>query len=139
MSNINPYESVNAGPPSGYSAAAGTVQVLAPLVEKAGWMKFIGILCIIGGALYCITIIGAIWGIPFILAGLNLTQASTSYRQGYPNNPAMLLEGSQKLGTSIMIVGIIFAIGVVLSIIYMAFVLLMVIASIGAAATSQGM
>ena len=41
----------------------------------SGWATFFGVLIIICGALYSITIIGAIVGVPFIIAGVKLTKA----------------------------------------------------------------
>ena len=49
------------------------------IVKMTGYMRFIGILYIIGGSLYCITIIGALVGIPAIFIGLRMRQASENF------------------------------------------------------------
>jgi hypothetical protein len=61
------------------------VQAAAPLSstipDMAKYMNFIGLLQIIGGALYCITIIGAIIGIPVIFMGLRLREAADGFKK----------------------------------------------------------
>ena len=45
------------------------------------YMNFIGILQIIGGALYCLTIIGAVFGIPSIFMGIRLREAADGFKR----------------------------------------------------------
>ncbi len=66
--NSNSQDNVYAAP----SAAPGPLQT----IEGAGWSKFWGIMTLIGGALFSITIIGAVIGIPYILAGLAAIRAA---------------------------------------------------------------
>lgn len=49
--------------------------------NMAKYMNFIGLLQIIGGALYCITIIGAIIGIPVIFMGIRLREAAEGFKR----------------------------------------------------------
>jgi ABC-type uncharacterized transport system substrate-binding protein len=49
--------------------------------KMAMYMKFIGILQIIGGALYCITIIGALIGVPVIFMGIRLREAADGFKK----------------------------------------------------------
>ncbi|GEM_PF-1345260 len=42
-------------------------------------MKFLGWVYIIGGALYCLSIIGAVFGIPVLISGLRLKEAGDSF------------------------------------------------------------
>ena len=49
--------------------------------NMAKYMNFIGLLQIIGGALYCITIIGAIIGIPVIFMGIRLREAADGFKK----------------------------------------------------------
>ncbi len=49
--------------------------------NMAKYMNFIGLLEIIGGALYCLTIIGAVFGIPFIFMGIRLREAADGFRK----------------------------------------------------------
>lgn len=47
----------------------------------ARYMNFIGLLAIIGGALYCLTIIGAVFGIPSIFMGIRLREAADGFKK----------------------------------------------------------
>jgi hypothetical protein len=47
----------------------------------ARYMNFIGILAIIGGAIYCITIIGAVFGIPSIFMGIRMREAADGFKR----------------------------------------------------------
>ena len=60
---------------------------LSPLTKNivhrmSGDMKFLGIFTIIMGSLSCITILGAIIGIPYIIAGIRLKESGEMFR-GY--------------------------------------------------------
>ena len=50
--------------------------------KMAGDMNFVGIFYIIIGAIECLTIIGAIVGIPLIISGLRLRESADSFK-GY--------------------------------------------------------
>src|ERR1035438_5851256 len=50
--------------------------------KMSGDMKFLGIFTIIIGAFSCLTIIGAIIGIPYIIAGMRLKESGEMFR-GY--------------------------------------------------------
>jgi hypothetical protein len=47
--------------------------------KMTGYMRFMGILYIIGGALYCITIIGALVGVPVIFLGNRMREAAENF------------------------------------------------------------
>jgi hypothetical protein len=49
--------------------------------KMAQYMKFIGIIQIIGGALYCLTIIGALIGVPVIYMGIRLREAADGFKK----------------------------------------------------------
>jgi hypothetical protein len=49
--------------------------------KMAKYMRFIGILQIIGGAIYCLTIIGALIGVPVIYMGIRLREAAESFEK----------------------------------------------------------
>jgi len=65
--------------------AAGTSQVVTSLETNvpnlAKYMNFIGLLQIIGGALYCLTIIGALIGVPVIYMGIRLREAADGFKK----------------------------------------------------------
>jgi hypothetical protein len=50
------------------------------------YMSFLGVLAIIGGILYCITIVGAIIGIPIIFVGVRMRESAEAYRRYLTSN-----------------------------------------------------
>ena len=57
----NPYSTPSAGSmPPPVVGDASWAAVIHPLREVAGWSKFLGIMLIVIGAIYCLTIIGII-------------------------------------------------------------------------------
>lgn len=108
-----------------------------PLYRRRVWMRIIGVFAILGGALYTITIIGAIFGVPMIFAGLYLMQAASHLEQGIGGNPASLYESANKLSLAIQIAGIFVLISLVMTILY--FLFIFVVVGIGAfSAASSG-
>lgn len=63
------------------SATESGIDPDAVVTKLAGDMNFIGVLTIIGGAFYCLTIIGAIVGIPMIIAGVRLNESCKEFRE----------------------------------------------------------
>ncbi len=60
--------------------------------RMAGDMLFVGIFYIIIGAIECITIIGAIVGIPIIICGLRLRESADSFRGYLTTGDSFMLE-----------------------------------------------
>jgi hypothetical protein len=58
------------------TATIDNSQFQADVFDMTRYMRFLGILTIIGGALYCITIIGAIVGVPVIFIGVRMREAA---------------------------------------------------------------
>lgn len=58
----------------------------ATVPKMSRYMSFIGLITIIGGALYCITIIGAIIGIPVIFMGIRLRESAEAFKQYLASN-----------------------------------------------------
>lgn len=66
-----------------------------PMISKMGSdMKFVGLFHIIYGALNCLTIIGAIIGVPFIIAGLRLRESGDSFSDYLRSNNFQILEAA---------------------------------------------
>jgi flagellar biogenesis protein FliO len=59
-----------------------TTPMSTNLPNLATYMNFIGLLAMIGGVLYCITIIGAIIGVPYYIMGKRLREAAEAF-SGY--------------------------------------------------------
>jgi hypothetical protein len=103
-----------------------------PLYQKRIWIRILGIALILLGALYCITIIGAIFGIPMIFAGVFMNQAAGHIEAGFMGNPARLYEGSRKLASALQMGGIIILIISVIMILYFGAIIMMLFFGIAA-------
>jgi hypothetical protein len=55
------------------------------LPNLSKYMSFIGLLSMIGGVLYCLTIIGAIIGVPYFLMGKRMRESAEAF-SGYGNS-----------------------------------------------------
>jgi hypothetical protein len=129
----NPYSSpfAAAGAPSS-QVSPPSLDAVMPLYRVRGWLKFLGILNIIAGSLYCITIIGAIIGWLPLWIGILLHKAAQSLQGGVESgNAYQAAEGTQKLATVILIMGVLAAINVAIIVLYFAFIAVMIV--VGAA------
>ena len=62
------------------------VSMSSNVPRMSKYMSFIGLIYIIGGALYCITIIGAIIGVPLIFMGIRLRESAHAFTQYLTSN-----------------------------------------------------
>ncbi|MEL6106825.1 MAG: DUF5362 family protein [Planctomycetota bacterium] len=117
----NPYSPTTAPGGSGSNLAS----IFMPLYERRLFMTLIGILAMIAGVLYCLTIIGAIVGIPFVIMGNSLRKASQSLEEGSSTgNPNAFMEANQSLGLFFLIAGIFAIIGILMNVVMIGFMLL---------------
>jgi hypothetical protein len=135
----NPYTSPEqvGGTPFSKPAAEGGLDFssVASLCQTAGWLKFLGILNIIAGVLYCLTIIGLIIGWLPIWIGISLNKASDSLKSGYARrDPSAIRAGMDSLSLVIKIFGVLAVIGLAINVVYFAVIILAVI---GGAVSSQ--
>lgn len=87
-------------PPPGYTAPPPPVSpnfsahksIEAIIPGMAADMKLVGIFSIICGALYCLSCIGAIIGVPFIFAGMRLRDSAEAFVQYSKSNDSVQLE-----------------------------------------------
>jgi hypothetical protein len=83
------------------------LKVVIPLFEAKGWIKFLGIMMIIGGAFACLSIWGIIIAWLPIWIGVLLNQTSNNLDLGIRSNNANTVEsGMRKLKTVFTIYGI---------------------------------
>ena len=132
----NPFQSPHA---AGQAAPMGghlPVGVIMPLANVKGWLKLIGIVQIVLGALYCLTIVGVVIGWLPIWTGVLLTKASASLEN--PSSPDHVHEAMSKLGTLFTIAGVMTLIWIVLMALYVLFIVGMVVLGVGAGAMSGG-
>lgn len=130
----SPYQSPTQ--PAKHYGDNSAVQLLEPLYRRRVWLRIIGVLAILGGAFYTITIIGALVGVPMIFAGVYLMQAAGHFENGLQGNPARLYEGVDRLSLAIQIAGIIALIGLVFTILYFIFIFAVVGLGVFSAASS---
>jgi hypothetical protein len=123
------------GSPPPKPSAGLDYSAVAPLCLAAGWLKFLGILNIIAGVLYCLTIVGIIFGWLPIWIGVSLNKASASLQMGYASrNPVEIRTGMDALALVVKIFGVLAIIGLVINVLYFGFIILAVV---GGAVSSQ--
>ena len=94
--------------------ATTTEQIRSNIKETKGWMKLLGILSIIGGALQALTIVGIVIAWLPIWIGVLLTQAASKADEFVTKaSPADLIEYHSKLKTIFTILGIVAIIALV--------------------------
>lgn len=103
-----------------YGNFSGPKMYLAKLVPD---MKFVGIFYIIIGALYCLTIIGAIIGVPLIIMGVRLRESSEGFSMyASSDQENFLMIAYEKLSNFFKIMKILIIIGLVLMALYIIFI-----------------
>jgi len=96
-----------------------------PLYQCKGWMKLVGIMSIIGGALQVLTIIGIIIAWLPIWTGVLLFQSANAIEQAYLGGSQDAMTRSlSKLKTYFIIMGILTLIGIIVMILAFSFGLL---------------
>lgn len=92
--------------------------------KMTGDMQFVGIFYIIIGALQCLSIIGAIIGIPLIICGLRLRESADSFR-GYltTNDSGMLENALERQGRFFFIQKVLLIISIVIFVLYIIFII----------------
>lgn len=125
------YSSVQNNNPGGYYNPNSFMQQPVNLDSLSGWMKFFGIFTIVIGALTCIAIITAAIGVPMILAGIGLVNASKSLKEykNY-NNQFTLNDFFNHLNRFFKINGILAIIYIVIMVLYIAFILIFIILNV---------
>lgn len=87
-------------------------------------MKFVGMFTIIYGAISCLTIIGALIGIPTIIIGMRIREAAEQfYMYRLTNNPAALKLGFEIQGKYFNLIKILIIIGLVFMLVYIIFII----------------
>lgn len=96
-------------------------QVSGPLYSAKGWMKFIGILLIVVGVLYALTIVGLIFAWIPIWLGILVTGAANKVNMAYQSGDKYsFIEAQKKVGLYFTIYGVITLIGMVLTLLFFA-------------------
>jgi hypothetical protein len=91
----------------------------ANLDNMTKYMRFLGLLAMIGGVIYCITIIGAIFGIPYYIMGKRLRESADAFTNYNSNSSVRDLETAiEKQTKSLFIQYVLAIISLVLVAIY---------------------
>ncbi|MFN5539990.1 MAG: DUF5362 domain-containing protein [Candidatus Melainabacteria bacterium] len=88
-------------------------------IKAAKWMGFFGYVLIISGGFYCLSIIGAIIGVPYILAGLKLNKAADKLQEFIQSaDTRNLQEWLENQSSHYFILGIIMIVGLIFMVLY---------------------
>jgi hypothetical protein len=109
-------------------------EISFPLYNCKGWMKFLGVMSIIGGALQVLTIFGVIIAWLPIWTGILLFQSANAIQQAHETDSKDDMKRSlSKLRTYFIITGVLTLIGIIVFVLMLCFGVL----SIGFAALSH--
>jgi hypothetical protein len=93
--------------------------------KMTGDMRFVGVFYIIMGAIYCLSIIGAVIGIPFIICGLRLRESADAYNGYIGSNDLNMLERAfERQGSFFFIQKVLMIIGLVLLVLYIILIII---------------
>lgn len=85
-----------------------------PLYSAKGWLKFLGVMMILGGVFTALTIVGLIVAWIPIWQGVLLFQAANAIDKAYTlGNAAELVKAQQKVKTYFMIMAILMLLGAI--------------------------
>ena len=107
----------------GQATANNSIQDLSqPLASGKGWMKFVGIMFIIQGAITAITIVGIVIAWLPIWTGVLLMQASNAIeRAQMSGDSSALKESLARLRTYFIIQGVLYLVGIAFFVLYFIF------------------
>lgn len=107
----------------GQATANNSIQDLSqPLASGKGWMKFVGIMFIIQGAITALTIVGIVIAWLPIWTGVLLMQASNAIeRAQMSGDSSALKESLSRLRTYFIIQGVLYLVGIVVAVLYFIF------------------
>jgi len=93
-------------------------QVSAPLFSSRRWMKFVGIMLIVTGVVYAISIIGLLLAWIPIWLGIILISAANRLEVAYTHSDKYsFIEAQTKVGSYFTIFGVLMLIGLVLTVV----------------------
>ncbi len=95
-------------------------------------MRFVGMFSIIYGAISCLSIIGAIIGVPYIIVGLRMREAADQFAIFKATNDAAAMRtGFELQGKFFRIIKILIIVGLVLGILFIILFILLIASGIG--------
>jgi hypothetical protein len=94
-------------------------QVSAPLYSAKGWMRLIGILLIITGVVYALSIVGIIFAWIPIWLGILVTGAANKMDMAYQTGDKYsFIEAQKKIGLYFTVYGVLTLIGLILFVLF---------------------
>lgn len=100
-------------------------------------MRFVGLFTIIYGVLTCLTIIGALIGVPTIIIGLRMREAADQFSMyKATNNAAALRQGFELQGKYFRLIKILIIVGLVLTVLYIILIIYLFTTGLGALLTN---
>jgi hypothetical protein len=104
------------------TASPSIKDVSQPLATGSGWMKFVGIIFIIQGAITALTIVGIViaW-LPIWIGVLLMQSAGAIERAQLSGDASALKESLAKLRTYFVIQGVLYLVGIVITVLYFMF------------------
>lgn len=115
-----------------------TLEVDGILKKQLGFLgimyQIFGVLCIISGAMMCLTIIGAIAGVPYVMAGLKMFKSGGSFSETARSVSGDSLKNALSELAKAMKMGLIAVIAVIVLYVVVFIIMMMV----GVFAASQG-
>jgi len=95
-------------------------------------MRFVGMFTIIHGALSCLSIFGAILGIPYIFVGMRMREAADQFAIfKATNDAAAMRNGFELQGKFFRIIKILIIIGLVLTVLFIILFIILITSGIG--------
>ena len=93
------------------------------LNKMAKDMRFVGIFYIIMGGFYCLSIIGALIGVPFIICGIRLRESANFFdNYSYGGDTGILENAVERQSKFFFIQKVLMIIGIVLIVLYIIFI-----------------
>ncbi len=107
----------------GQATAVPSIKDLSqPLASGKGWMKFVGIVSIVHGALIALTIIGILvaW-LPIWMGVLLMQSANAIERAQLSGDADAMKESLARLRTYFVVLGVLILVGIIVSAVYFTF------------------
>jgi hypothetical protein len=100
--------------------------------DLSGNMQFVGMFNIVYGAISCITIIGALVGIPLIFSGLRLREAAALFEEyRRTGDTEAIMSGFERMNRAFFIAKILIIVSVALFVVYIAVFMIVGVSYLG--------
>ena len=116
---VNTNQNPTSNPAPAPVPASTSSSMSANIPDLAKYMRLIGLLQMIGGVLYCLTIVGAIIGVPVYIMGKRLRESADAFTSYHTSNSGRDLETAIERQTRAFFIQYVLAIiGLVIMAIY---------------------